>query len=277
MNIKNLTIIITTIKSENKIHSCLDSIPKDIEVLVIENSENMSFKTDLESKYLNVKCFLTGDNIGYAAANNIGLSKVNSKYALILNPDTKIGPDGITNFLVRANQNPEFWLIGPAQQTNKKNITKDKNLIEANNIKGFAIFFNMEKFGNRFFDDNFFLYFEEIDLCRRVIDNKEKIFLDPSIEINHDGGKSVNKSFSYQIELTRNWHWMWSTFYYNKKYNGFFFALVKVSGKLTSAFLKIIFYTLFFQKNKRRIYYQRFLGLINSIFGKKSSYRPKIF
>ena len=109
MNIKNLTIIITTIKSENKIHSCLESIPKDIKVLVIENSEKMSFKNNLESRYPNVKCILTGDNIGYAAANNIGLSKVNSKYALVLNPDTKIGPDGITNFLVRANQNPEFW------------------------------------------------------------------------------------------------------------------------------------------------------------------------
>ena len=103
------------------------------------------------------------------------------------------------------------------------------------------------------------------------------IYLGSKIIINHLGGSSHNKSINFEMELSRNWHWMWSTFYYNKKYNGFFFALVKVSGKLTSAFLKIIFYTLFFQKNKRRIYYQRFLGLINSIFGKKSSYRPKIF
>jgi GT2 family glycosyltransferase len=276
MNIKNLTIIITTIKSENKIHSCLDSIPKDIEVLVIENSENMSFKTDLESKYLNVKCFLTGDNIGYAAANNIGLSKVNSKYALVLNPDTKIGPDGITNFLVRANQNPEFWLIGPAQQTNTKNITKDKNLIEVNNIKGFAIFFNMEKFGNRFFDDNFFLYFEEIDLCNQIKLKKGNIYIDLDIKIHHEGAGSVDQSYKTELEKNRNWHWMWSSFYFHKKYKGFFLAFVIIFPKLISSFFKTFFYLLTFNKNSRDIYFCRLSGIFNSIIGKKSWYRPTL-
>ena len=41
-------------------------------------------------------------------------------------------------------------------------------LVEVNNIKGFAIFFNLQMFKNEFFDENYFLYFEEIDLCKRV-------------------------------------------------------------------------------------------------------------
>jgi GT2 family glycosyltransferase len=139
------------------------------------------------------------------------------------------------------------------------------------------MFLNMEKFEKiGFFDKNFFLYFEEIDLCRRVIDNKEKIFLDPSIEINHDGGKSVNQSFSYQIELTRNWHWMWSTFYYHKKYDGFFIAGLKVSQKFFSAFFKSIFYTISLNKEKKEIYLHRLSGLVNSILGRSSWHRPTL-
>ena len=44
-------------------------------------------------------------------------------------------------------------------------------LKKLNNLKGFAIFFNIKMFKNNFFDENFFLYFEEIDLCKRVKKN----------------------------------------------------------------------------------------------------------
>ena len=188
----------------------------------------------------------------------------------------------LNNFLLASKQIPDFAIMGPYIQENR-DINKSVNSnnlkpIITDNVKGFAMFLNLSKFKDvGFFDENIFFYFEEIDLCKRLIKSGKKIYLVPSIKIKHDGARSHDSYINEEMELSRNWHWMWSTFYYNKKYNGFFFALVKVSGKLTSAFLKIIFYTLFFQKNKRRIYYQRFLGLINSIFGKKSSYRPKIF
>ena len=78
------------------------------------------------------------------------------------------------------------------------------------------------------------------------------------------------------MELSGNWHWMWSSFYYQKKYNGFIYALFKVSKKLISASTKFIVYSILF-KNKKKIYYQRMSGLFNSIIGKKSWYRPKVF
>ena len=98
-----------------------------------------------------------------------------------------------------------------------------------------------------------------------------------NIRINHLGGQSHDDSIDFEMELSRNWHWMWSTFYFNKKHNGFLIALIKVSGKLISSLIKIIYYILIFKKHKRKIYVQRFLGLYNSIIGKKSWYRPKIF
>ena len=127
-----------------------------------------------------------------------------------------------------------------------------------------------------FFDENFFIYLEEIDLCRRLRKANKKIYLDTSIIINHIGGSSHNQSINFEMEMSRNWHWMWSTFYYQKKYNGFIFALFKVSKKLISSLIKVLFYSLIFNQKKKKIYYQRFSGLINSIFGKKSWYRPKL-
>ena len=78
------------------------------------------------------------------------------------------------------------------------------------------------------------------------------------------------------MELSRNWHWMWSTFYFNKKHYGFMYSLLKVSGKLFSSSLKTLFYIIIFQNEKKKIYYQRLSGLLNSIIGKKSWYRPNI-
>ena len=70
------------------------------------------------------------------------------------------------------------------------------------------------------------------------------------------------------MELSRNWHWMWSTFYFNKKTYGYFKALAKVSRSFLSSIIKMIYYFLILNKDKRKIYYQRFSGLFNSILGK---------
>ena len=50
------------------------------------------------------------------------------------------------------------------------------------------MFFNIEKFNNIFFDENFFLYFEEIDLCKSVLSKKGLILIDKNIIVEHDGG-----------------------------------------------------------------------------------------
>ena len=276
---QDLTIIINTFNSDEKIFSCIESISPNIGIIIIENSNNIEFKNNIEKKYRNVKCELTGKNLGYANGNNLGLSKVKTKFSLILNPDTLIKKNSIENFFKTANTYPNFGIIGPAIQEEKdlKLKINTKNLIEVDNVKGFAMFLNMKQFKEiGFFDQNFFIYFEEIDLCRRLKKANKKIYLDPNIIINHVGGSSHNKSINFEMELSRNWHWMWSTFYYHKKYSGFIFALLKVIKKLISALFKILFYSIIFKENKKKIYYQRASGLLNSIIGNKSWYRPKV-
>ena len=278
MSFKDITIVITSFRSDQKIENCINSIDRLCKVVVVENSNNINFKNHLESKFANVDCILTGSNFGYGKANNIGLSKVKTKFALILNPDTTLQESTIWNFFKIINDIPDFAIIGPyAQESKDENIEEQLKYKLVNNVKGFAMFLNITEFNKvGFFDESFFIYFEEIDLCKRLISNNKKIYLVPSIKINHIGGQSHNIDINEKMELSRNWHWMWSTFNYQKKYNGFFIALLLVMPKLFSSILRFFFYTLIFNFKKRNIYYQRFSGLWNAILGKSSWYRPDV-
>ena len=276
MESKELTVVIVTFKSDEKIINCLKSISTNIPVIVVENSDNKDFKKKIENISTNINCILVGNNNGYSVANNIGLKFVKTKYALILNPDTILDKDAIKNFFLTKERVKDFWLIGPANNQIVNFDIQDNNLKEVDNLKGFAIFFNLSKFNQDFFDDNFFLLFEEIDLCRRVKNNNGKIYLDKSIFINHEGANSVIEENKLDLEKTRNWHWMWSTFYYQKKYKGFMIALIIIFPKLLSAIINTLFYFLILNKKKRDIYFCRLSGLLNSIIGKKAWYRPSI-
>ena len=280
MSHDKITVVINTFNSEDIIFHCLDSIAPEVKIIVVENSNNLSFKKKLENKYLNVNCFLTGKNLGYGKGNNFGLSKVDTQFALVLNPDAVLEKNTIKNFLNRANNLKDFALIGPAKQNeySVKDLNSNKEQVfQVNSLKGFAMFFNLDQFKEiGFFDENFFIYLEEIDLCKRLKKKFKKIYLDKSIVVHHIGGSSHNKTINFEMELSRNWHWMWSTFYFYKKHYNYFYALFKVSRKLISSLIKCIFYLILFKNKKKKIYFQRFSGLFNSIIGKKSWYRPKI-
>jgi GT2 family glycosyltransferase len=158
---------------------------------------------------------------------------------------------------------------------NKKKIsTKNISAFEVDYIKGFAMFFNKNKFSQiDYFDENIFLYLEEIDLCKRLNFLNEKIYLIYNAKIKHLGGKSHGEKFNLEIEISRNWHWMWSKFYFTKKHFGVLKAYNATILFFFKSILKMIFF-LFFNKQKFLINKARFLGLLNSYLGKKSFYRP---
>ena len=120
------------------------------------------------------------------------------------------------------------------------------------------------------------MYLENNDLCKRVLKERGKIFLIPKSQIKHLGGKSsYQDELIREVELSRNWHWMWSTFYFNKKHYGYFFALSKTYIIFFKAIIKFLFYLILFNE-KKEIYKMRFSGLFNSMTGKSSWYRIKI-
>ena len=274
----DITIVIVSFKSEDILHRCIKSIDKKYPIIVVENSIDKKLKLELEQKYLNVNCILPKENLGYGGGNNLGLSKVKTNYTLILNPDVILMENSIENFFTTVNKFPNFGIIAPISANERYdnfNHEKDINIKEVENVKGFAMFFNMKNLKkSNFFDDNFFLYLEEIDLCKRVRLMDVKIFIDPSIKVEHFGGTSHNSEINKPMELSRNWHWMWSSFYFNKKHYGYLFALIKIFPKFFSSLFKFIFYLIIFKKNKSDIYKHRLLGIINSVLLKKSWYRP---
>ncbi len=281
MSIKDITIVITSFKSDEKLKSCLNSINRQCNVIIVENSDNQDTKKKIEKEFDNVKCILAGGNLGYGKANNIGLKEVITKYALILNPDTTLFESTLENLIEATKEIPEFAIMAPYQQ--ERMIEKKKDNLQflspkqVKSVKGFAMLLNLIEFKDiGFFDEVFFLYFEDIDLCRRVDKKNKKIYLIPSVHINHLGGKSSKDSIDIERELTRNWHWMWSTFTYHKKYKGFFSSLLIIFPKLISSIFRVLLYTLFMNKKKKAIYYHRYSGLINAIIGRSSWHRPRV-
>ena len=280
MSYQNITVVIASFHSSEKILECLNSIDQNIKVIVIENSNDQNLKKKIVSDYKNVEVILSESNLGYGCANNLGLLKVKTNYALIINPDVILKKNAITNFFITIQKIPNFGIIAPISKNEKYqnfNLKLDNQLKEVENVKGFAMFLNMKSIKEvGFFDTNFFIYFEEIDLCKRLRSKNIKIYIDPTIETNHLGGASHNDRLNTQMELSRNWHWMWSSFYFHKKHYGYVSAFLKILPKFFSSVIKFLFYSIMFNTLKKNIYRCRLQGIINSLLLKKSSYRPKI-
>jgi GT2 family glycosyltransferase len=285
---QNLSIVIVTLRSEKVIDHCINSINKNLPIIVVENSDNLKFKNYLENKYKNVQCILSKENLGTGAGYNIGIKFSKTDYVYVINPDITLEANALDEIFLASKKLDDFSILSPISSDvhfpnyvmikEKKNY-KEKNLpFKVKYVDGFSMLLNKKKFKNNYyFDENFFMYWENNDICIRVINDGGSVFIVPRAKIKHLGAKAVDPKFFKEIELSRNWHWMWSTFNYHRKYKGFFISLLIVLPKLISAIIKILIYTLVINKEKKKIYYQRLSGLINAIMGKSSWYRPKVY
>ena len=182
---ENLTIIIVTIKSQKIIDDCLKSIDPDIKKIIVENSSDKRFIEDLKKNYKNIECYLTGKNLGMGPGNNFGIKKSKTRYVMVLNPDTILKTDTLTQ-IFKVSKNLEFAILSPLSDnkdfpnykiTNKTRI-KDKNaLFEVDQVDGYAMILDKNKFEESFFDEKIFMYLENDDLCLRVRKAKEKIYI----------------------------------------------------------------------------------------------------
>jgi len=287
---QNLSVIIVSFKSDHIIEKCIGSIDKEIEIIVIDNSNNEEFKKDIENKYENVKCILSKKNIGMGAGNNIGIKNTNKDFTLILNPDVILEKEAINQIINASKIIDSFSIIAPIlDKTKYPNYKFDykKNQkfdpikpFKVKSVDGYSMLLNLKRLKQvlnfEFFDENFFLYLENDDFCKRLHLIDENMFIVPKSKIHHLGGQGVDPKYKKEIELVRNWHWMWSKFYYNNKHYGYLNATKIILKNLISAIFKSFFYMIIFNSYKSKIYRMRLLGLINSMIGKKSYLRPKL-
>ena len=105
---------------------------------------------------------------------------------------------------------------------------------------------------------------------------KKKNIYDSDIKILHEGAKSVDSTISFEVELTRNWHWMWSKFYFQKNTMGYFYTLIQFIPKVFTSTFKIILYSLLFNKRKSLVYFYRLSGIVSAILVKVHGIDPRL-
>ena len=287
---QNLSVVIVSFKSDHVIHHCINSIDKEIEIIVIDNSNNTKFKKSIEEQYKNVKCILSSNNIGMGAGNNVGIKNTSKDFALILNPDVILEKNSIEEIIKASKSLEPFGVIAPISDKiqfpnyklykNENHKFDQSNPFKVKTVDGYSMLLNLKRLRKldnfNFFDENIFLYLENDDFCKRLSLNNENIYIVPKSKIRHLGGEAVDPKYEYEIELSRNWHWMWSKFYFNKKHYGYIKAFLTTFNNLISAKIKFFYFLIILNSHKRKIYQMRLSGLLNSMIGNKSFYRPKL-
>ena len=281
----NLTFVIVTFNSRKVIYDCLNSLPKDFHKLIIENSSDEELKKELEQNYDKTEVVLS-KNIGMGAGNNLGIIRSRTQYVYVLNPDVVLKNDTILNINNSVSELENFAILSPLSdnplypnyRNNFGEIIKDggKTIISVDEIDGYSMIINKDYFDdNIFFDEKFFMYLENVDLCLRAKKKGGKLYIITNSKVHHLGAKAVDQKYNEVIELSRNWHWMWSKFYFNKKHRGIFISLLLGLTSLLANFLKYSICLITFNK-KRNIYRMRASGIMSALLGRQSWYRPEI-
>jgi len=76
----------------------------------VENSSDQEFIDSLKTKYKNIECYLTGKNLGMGPGNNFGIKKSNTRYVMILNPDTILKSNTLSQ-IFEISKNLEFGIL----------------------------------------------------------------------------------------------------------------------------------------------------------------------
>jgi GT2 family glycosyltransferase len=248
MSEKNkLTIIIVTYNSDAIINNCLTNISLEKnEVFVIDNNSSDKTLEIVANNFPAVKIIKNSKNIGFGRANNIGLLQTTNDFALILNVDAQITEEDIEKTIEIMLKNPDIAIAGGVVHNciideNNKIISSypcQKNLEQLKEEKPQELYFNkfvtgagmflnmkiMRKIG--FFDEGFFLYCEDNEICKRAIKKGFKTAIFNDTKLLHIGNSSSKITDAESTKIY--WHkFGWSKLYYTQKVHGIIVAKLK--------------------------------------------------
>ena len=281
---KDLTIVIPSYKSRRLVLLHLKNLKNKYKIIIIENSYDKLLKKIIENKYKNVQVHLK-KNIGYGRAINFASKFVKTKFFFVICPDTQIYKNTIFNLIKASKKINKFGMISPSHIKNE-NKKQKKLFIEKKQLNGTAMFFNTSIFKKiKGFDNNIFLYYEENDFFSKCNQLNHKLYLISNslynhVNSNHKKKFVANSSIFTNIEEKNNsfyvggWHGQWSKFYYQKKYKGYFRALIYCLPNVIKNLIQLI-PTLFIDQKKAKYKYHKIEGFICSIIGLPSFKRSK--
>jgi len=219
---------------QNLIHSLQKAVSKiNHEIIVVDNASDDGSVEFIREKFPHINLIVNKTNLGFSKANNIALKASKGKFILLINPDTIVSENTITKMVEFLNVHPNAGLAGckilnpdgslqlacrrsfPGPWTSFCKVTGLSTLFpksklfarynltyldedsthEVDAISGSFMMMKREvyeKVGG--FDEQFFMYGEDLDLCYRVQQSGYKVYYYPGIQIIHYKGESTKRS-----------------------------------------------------------------------------------
>ena len=240
-------------------------------IIIVNNTEEK-----LENffyKFENVKIIDSKNNLGNGAGINKCLDHCNTNLALYLDIDVKFSNESLNKLLEYSNKIKDFGVLVP----NGENRNTENDIVKKWNMEGSVMLINKKKINNKIrFDENFFLYFEEMDFFYNCLKSNIDVFFLSKVNFIHNKASSINEEnmfYSEKIHLLRQWHYVWSYFYFYKKNFTFFLALKKILPLFLKDFVMLLFNIIKLNSKLTKIRYFRMNGFLNSFLGLKSSKR----
>lgn len=222
---------------------CLDALRRNvtlpIEVVVVDNASRDGSADAARRSWPEARVIENAENLGFARANNLGLRGVRAPYALILNSDAEVAPGCVEALAALLDRTPDVGLVGPRTlsgdgtiqvssgpaltplaEWRQRRLVKGVRARSANALREAELRASrehepdwlsascllarrraLEAVGG--FDESFFLYEEDVDLCLRVRRAGWRIVFTPAAQVVHHLGRSVEASperarFEYQ-------------------------------------------------------------------------------
>ena len=263
MSLPRLSVIIVNHNGKRHLEKCLHSLTGGVaaewaEIIVVDNASTDGSREWINERFPGVRLIPLRENLGFSKANNAGLKESRGDLILFLNPDTVVKENDLAG-LIETMKNPVVGAAGPLLYGEKhifqvsfggrrtflrelfqKLILNPCRRISIGRIKkpkmvvwisGACLCVRrevVEAVGD--FDERFFLYFEDIDLCYRIGKANWKIVLNPDVRIFHAGGTSTGAQ-----PLKSRYYYRKSQIYFYRKHNGLF------SCRMLKLYLAVVF------------------------------------
>lgn len=258
---KNISIITTIYKTPlTKIVNLRNY--KGFKTFVFEQEGRVDSRKTI-SKKLNLKFeyFFSKKNIGLSKSSNFLLKKVHSKYCLFTQPDIKIEKKAIIKLSRILRYDKKAILVTPSFFKKKKRKIKEIKFVKK--IDAACILFDVKKIKEiGLFDEDYFLYWEDIDLMKRVNQSKYRMILANNIFADHEGSQStINNN---KIIYLRSKNFTYGEFVYDLKNNKLRF--IKVIRKLIQNFFLFFFNIIRFQLKESLKNLANLNGILKFIF-----------
>ena len=285
-----LSVIIISFQSNHLLIKILKKLPKKHQIIIVENSTLQSTKK-LEKKFKNTKVVIPESNLGYAKAFNLAMEKCKNNFVLTLTPDVLIEKNMILKLEKFLSKFKNFSLLAPEyknqkvyknfiplEDSGKAKLKINKYYVQkVKEIDWCFCVINKKKLKKlTILDENFFMYFETIDLCKTLIKLKHKMYIIKNLKFDHIGTSSSNKKYNREILINRNWHFSWSKFYFFKKHYNYLYALKKIIPNIYQNLLGILLSIIKINMTDAKLHLASLKGALNAIILNKSKYRPII-